>query len=133
MEDQSEQHLILLLVLRLYFLCGKATEKYPSGQQQGAGGGASMFAVQPPNPNVLTAHVVAGGGGAGYNTRYQNFCAPGLNTNVPQIISERNAAFDPGNNLNIGTNCGGDGGGGLGRGPASSAQGGGFWVEWLKL
>lgn len=112
---------------KIVFFAGKATNSYPAGQQQGAGGGASMFAVQPPNPNVLTAHVVAGGGGSGYTTRQDFFCAPGLNTNIPQIISERNAAF---NNMNIGTICGGDGGGGLGRGPASSAQGGGAgWNE----
>lgn len=112
---------------KIVFFAGKATDAYPSGQQQGAGGGASMFAVQPPNPNVLTAHVVAAGGGAAYNTRQDYFCAPALNTNIPQIINERDAAF---NNINIGTSCGNDGGGGLGRGPASSAQGGGAgWNE----
>lgn len=113
---------------KIVFFAGKATNAYSTGQQQGAGGGASMFAVQPPNPNVLTAHVVAAGGGSGYNIRQEYFCAPGLNTNIPQIISERDAAFDP--SLNIGTNCGGDGGGGLGRGPASNAQSGGAgWNE----
>ena len=119
---------------KIVFFAGKATEAYASGSQQnGAGGGASMFAIQPPNPNVLTAYVVAAGGGGGSSThpvaRADWLCAPALQTNQATILNERDAAFS---NYNIGTDCGGNatagGGGGLGRSeapPAPVAQSGG--------
>ena len=120
---------------KIVFFAGKATGKlYPSGQFNRVEVVVHQCLLfNPPNPNVLTAHVVAAGGGAGFNTRYDYFCAPSLNTNIPQIINERDAAFS---NINIGTSCGkrNDGGGGFGRGPASApAQGGGAGMALVMI
>lgn len=103
---------------RLVFFAGKATTS-GGGQNQGAGGGASMIATH--SGSTFTPLVVAAGGSASFNSRLPNLVAPALS------VSEGNdAAIQSARNSVVSTSGSVVGKGGIGR-PSTAQGGGGGW------
>lgn len=115
---------------RIVFFAGKATVKLTTGQQQGAGGGASalMKYASGTGVNGFTALTIGAGGSAGKPTGTISdevrCAAQPLTTTTSWTVSQINAPRDGGisNHNPFGTTAGT---GGFGRGSHNSSQSGG--------